>query len=76
MNPTPELIDALYCDKVRAARELSEEERFLSGPRLFDWACEIAAAGIRAQHPGIDEQRVTQLLLERIDLARRLEQIP
>jgi len=73
-EPSPELIDAIFRDKVRAARRMSPEAKFLSGPRLFDYACEITMAGIRAQNPDADERRVRELLRERLDLARRLEQ--
>ncbi len=75
MEPTKELIDAVYRDKVTAAREQTPAERFLSGPQLFDWACEIMRAGIRAQHPAADEDRVSQLLRERLVLGRRLQEM-
>ncbi len=75
MEPTLDLIDALFRDRVRAARAMSPEDRFLAGPRLFHWACEITKAGIRQQYPDADEQRVLQLLRERLAWGRRLEQV-
>ncbi len=74
MDPTRELIDALYLEKVRAARLMSPEEKFLAGPRLFDHACEIARAGIRAQHPEASEEQVETLLARRLAIGRRLEE--
>jgi hypothetical protein len=75
MEPTLDLIDALFRDKVRAARAMTPEDRLLAGPRLFELACEITKAGIRHQHPDADEQRVLQLLRERLAWARRLEHV-
>ncbi|KAA0223345.1 MAG: hypothetical protein EDS66_02720 [Planctomycetota bacterium] len=45
MEPTKELVDALYADKVRAARQTPIEERFLAGPRRFNIACQLMRAG-------------------------------
>jgi hypothetical protein len=36
--------------------------------------CRIVADGIRHQHPEADEQRVQEILAERIALQRRLEE--
>lgn len=76
MEPTPELIDALYREEVAAARRLSPGEKLLAGPRLFDYACRITMAGIRHQHPDANEDRLREILRERLALARRLENNP
>ncbi len=73
MQPTKELIDALYWERVERARRMSPGEKLLDGARLFDWACSITAAGIRAQFPEADQRRVREILAERLALARRLE---
>lgn len=73
MQPTKELIDELYWDKVRAARAMSPEDKLFSGARLFDFACRITADGIRSQYPDADEARVQEILRDRVALARRLE---
>ncbi len=72
-EPSPELIDELFRDKVRAARRMSPEEKLLAGPQLFDYTCKITMSGIRVQHPNADERRVRELLRERLALAQRLE---
>jgi hypothetical protein len=74
MEPTQELIDDLFRERVLRARQTPPEEKLLDGPRLFDWCCRIVADGIRHEHPEADEQRVQELLAERIALLRRLEQ--
>lgn len=76
MSPTPELIDALYRDKIDQARATPPEEKLLDGPRLFDYACEVAKAGIRMQHPEANEEEVERLLIRRLELARQLEEYP
>ena len=73
MEPTPELVDALYADKVRRARAMSEEQRFQAGPELFDMACEWTKAGIRMDHPSAKDAEVLDLLRRRLALAERLE---
>jgi hypothetical protein len=68
-----ELIDALYRDEVSRARGMSPEDKLLAGARLFDWACQITAAGIRNQFPGIDEERVHEILMQRLAWQRTLD---
>ena len=73
MEPTGTPGDQLYRDEVLAARAMTPEEKLLAGPQLFDFACRIALDGIRNQFPDADEQRVRQILAERVELGRRLE---
>jgi hypothetical protein len=74
MGPTKELIDDIFRQRVLSARQESPEEKLLSGPRLFDFCCRIVADGIRNQFPDADEQRVREILVQRIDLMRRLDE--
>lgn len=74
MEPTPELIDALYDEEVERARQLPDEVKLLGPARLFDLACGVMADGIRAQHPGISDADVLTTVRERLRLARELEQ--
>jgi hypothetical protein len=53
---------------------MKPEEKLLAGPQLFDFACRIAMDGIRHQFPDADEQRVREILAQRVALGRRLEQ--
>ena len=76
MQPTKELIDELFLDKVRQARNTDPAERFLDGPRLFDYACGIVKWGIRNQFPDASEEEVHRILCERVELNRRLEKLP
>ena len=73
MEPIKELADHLYRQRVLEARAMDPAEKLLAGLRLFDYACRITADGIRHQFPGISEERVREILVERLELARRLE---
>ncbi len=73
MEPTGTPGDQLYRDEVLAARAMTPEEKLLAGPQLFDFACRVALDGIRNQFPDVDEQRIRQILAERVELGRRLE---
>lgn len=72
MKPTQQLIDDLYLAKVRAARAMSPADKLLAGPRLFARSCRIMLDGLRHENPGADEERLQQLLRDRLALLRRV----
>jgi len=76
MEPSQELVDAIYRERVLRARRTPPEEKFRAGPRLFERACRIMKEGIRHQHPEADERWVEQILRERLALQRRIEETP
>lgn len=76
MQPSKELIDQLYRERVLRARAMPPEEKVALGLRLFDRSCRIMADGIRDEFPDADEERVQEILRARLALARRLEQTP
>ena len=63
----------LFADRVRRARQMSLSERMLSGPQLFDFACEVARAGIRMQHRDLNPDAIEAELRRRLQYARALE---
>jgi hypothetical protein len=73
MEPTKELIDQLYRERVEKARRMSAEDKFFGGARLFDRSCRIMADGVRSQFPGVHERRVQEILRERLNLIRQRE---
>lgn len=73
MEPTQELIDAIYRERVHRARRTPPEQKLLAGPELFEMACEITRAGIRHQHPDADEAQVEAILAQRLAIKKRLE---
>ena len=74
MEPTQELVDAIYREKVLRARATPPEQKLLAGPRIFRSVCERMKAGIRSQFPDADEGRVAEILQQRLDLLRRLRE--
>lgn len=73
MKPTQELVDAIYAEKVRRARQMTFEQKFLAGAELFDFACRFAEAGIRKQFPDADGRKVRSELRRRLRIGRMLE---
>ena len=75
--PPPEtqrLIDELYRKEVLDARAMSVRDKLLAGQALFEAACRITLAGIRDQNPGASEERCLEILRQRLELQRRLEE--
>jgi hypothetical protein len=73
MEPTREGIQSLQRAKIEQARRMTLEDRFLAGPDLFEFACDVARDGMRMQFPGSDDQAVETILRGRIERARRRE---
>jgi hypothetical protein len=73
MEPTKELLDTLWRDKVEAAKRMPIEEKIAAGPRLYDTALKIMKAGIAAQNPGASPEELERELDRRLAIADRLE---
>jgi hypothetical protein len=73
MEPTQELIDDIYRERVLRARRTPIEQKISASGELFDGVCERMAAGLRDENPGVDEAAIQQLLRRRLALLRRLE---
>jgi len=71
---TPE---AALQEQIEGYRRMTGEQRLAIALDLHEFACEIARAGIRYQHPNATEAEVEQFLRERLRLAHSLkEQFP
>lgn len=73
MQPTQELIDALWRDKIEQAQRMTEKQRLEAGGELFDYACRITSAGIRCDHPDWTNRQVLDELRRRLELAKLIE---
>ncbi len=73
MEPTPELLDALYRDKVIAARQRTPEQKFLAAGDMFVSLIERMRMGIRMQSPQANEDDVQRELHRRFEISRILE---
>jgi hypothetical protein len=72
MEPTQELADAIYRDRVLRARQTPLEKKLLAGAQLFDEVCDRMRAGLRDENPGADAATIEELLRRRLDLLKRL----
>ena len=76
-SPPPEtqrLIDELYREEILEARAMPPEDKIRAGQQLFEAACRVTLAGIRNQNPGLSEERYIDILRQRLELQRRLEE--
>jgi hypothetical protein len=73
MEPTQELIDELFIDKVMTARQRTFEEKFLAGGELHEAVIERMKMGIRLQNPEADEQTINHEIHRRFQIAELLE---
>jgi hypothetical protein len=76
-TPPPEtqrLIDELYRQEVLEARAMTPADKLRAGQQLFEAACRITLAGIRNQNPGASEDQCLEILRQRLEFQRRLEE--
>ncbi len=76
MQPTQELIDDIFRERVQRARRMTAEQKLAAGPQLLESACEIALAGIHSQFPSLSDADAWQMLRKRLEWRRRLDQAP
>lgn len=74
MEPTRELADAIERSRFERAMLMSPEEKFFAGGNLFESACRLTLAGIRAQHPEASDEQVLAILRDRMEKTRRYEE--
>ncbi len=72
MQPTQELVDELYRERVLRTRAIPLEEKLQAGAMLFEDICERMAAGLRDENPGADDATIQESLRRRLDLLRLL----
>jgi hypothetical protein len=74
MQPTQELIDSIYREKVLRARQAPVDQKVLAGAEIFEMVCQRMADGLRAEKPGADEVTIGEFLRQRLDRLRRLRE--
>lgn len=73
--PRYEMFEWMDRDEVIECRAMPPDVKLRLGAQLFDMACEMCIAGIRNQHPELDEGGVLRVLRERVSLGARREQL-
>lgn len=76
MQPPQQLIDAIYAEKVRRARNMAPEEKLLAGAELFEYVRSISLAGIRRQNPTASREQLRLEFRRRLAISRRLDARP
>lgn len=74
MEPTRELADAIYRERVLRARATPAEAKLRAGAELFEEVCERMAAGLRLENPDADDATIRALLRNRLERLRKLEE--
>jgi len=74
MEPTKDLIDELYREKVLQARRTPPGEKLVAGLDLFDVVCGRMISGIRSQFPQFGEAEVMRELHRRLKINRVLHE--
>ena len=65
--------DAIYRERVLRARNTPPDQKMIDGIRLFERACGLMRDGIRHQFPNADPRKVEEILRNRLDIVRRLQ---
>jgi hypothetical protein len=73
-NEFQPLMDDIFRDKVRRAREQSPESKFVGGLELFEEALVRMRGGIRAQFPHFTPEQVEAELARRINRVRQVQE--
>lgn len=72
MQPTQELLDDIYRERVLRARLVPLEQKLLAGGELFESVCDRMRDGLRDENPGAGRETIEVLLGRRLELLRRL----
>ena len=77
MNPDLQaLAETIERDRHLRAHRMTVEQRLVQGAALFDYACEAALAGLRAQFPTATAAELQVRLRHILTRAREREGIP
>jgi hypothetical protein len=74
MQPTAELIDSIYREKVLRARRSPIGRKVLAGAEIFEMVCRRMADGLRSERPDADDAEIQVLLRQRLDRLKRLRE--
>lgn len=76
MDEIEALAESIEREKIERARRMTPAEKFFAGPELFENACKWMRTGIRSQFPDADDQRVEEILAERLRITQQEEVAP
>jgi hypothetical protein len=76
VEPTPDLIDAIYREKVLRSRRMTPARRIEVGAELSDMGRQMMREAILRQNPVATKEEIHLEMQYRLKLARKLEDIP
>jgi hypothetical protein len=76
VEPTPELVDAIYREKVLRARRMTVQRRMEVGAELSDVGRQMMREAILRQNLMATEEEIRVEMRKRFELARKLRDIP
>lgn len=66
-------VDDMRREEILEASKIPPERKLALGLELFDRVRAVMLAGIRDQHPDANESEIRRILVQRLEIARRLE---
>ena len=69
-----DLHDAMFRDQVLQARSMDEQARFRAGMEQGEFASGLMLSGIKAEFPEADASVANNLLRQRLQILRRVEE--
>jgi hypothetical protein len=76
VEPTPELVDAIYREKILRSRRMTIQKRLEVAAELSDIGRQMMREAIRRENPAASDDEVRQLMRGRLELKRKLDDIP
>jgi hypothetical protein len=76
VEPTTELVDAIYREKVLRSRRMTPQRRMEVGAELSDAGRQMMREAILRQNPIATEEEIRLEMRHRFELTRKLEDIP
>lgn len=73
MKPDPDLIKAIFRERIERARRTPADQKMWDGPRLFAEASERMKDGLRYRYPEASEAEILALLRRQL---ARLDRLP
>jgi hypothetical protein len=74
MEPTQEMVDELFRERIRRGGDTPPDQKILDSLRSFDLSCRLMDDGIRHEFPDADDAEVRRIRSERINRIRKLEE--
>jgi len=69
-------MDDFFWEEIERARKIPGAQKMTESLRLFDESMRRMLAGIKRQFPGISDEEARRIRHERLDIVRKLAELP